>query len=73
MIIDGFQYAKTVPGKKLEVNIRNDGKNYMKNKMPKHPITCKCGKYWGKPNQGKYCSRCKTKVTFKIDHNHAYA
>ena len=38
----------------------------LKNKI--HPITCKCGKYWGKHNQGKHCKRCKTDVTFKADH-----
>ena len=35
---------------------------------PNMPITCKCGKHWGKGNQGKFCSRCKTKVTFKMEH-----
>ena len=39
----------------------------MKDKL--HPITCKCGKYHSKKNQGKYCSRCKTSVTFKSLHN----
>ena len=33
-----------------------------------HPITCKCGKYYGKDNQNKYCKRCKTNVTFKSLH-----
>jgi len=33
-----------------------------------HPITCKCGKYYGKRYQKKYCKRCKTNVTFKSMH-----
>ena len=38
MIIDGFQYAKTVPKKKLVVKILKDGRNYMP--MPNHCIEC---------------------------------
>ena len=34
----------------------------------KNPITCKCGKHWGKAKQGLKCSRCRTIVTFKMDH-----
>ena len=34
----------------------------------KFPISCKCSKYHDKRNQGKSCKRCKTKVTFKMEH-----
>ena len=34
----------------------------------KFPISCKCGKYHDKRNQGKLCKRCQTKVTFKMEH-----
>ena len=39
-----------------------------KNRFPNFPITCKCGKHYGKKNQGKLCNRCKTRVTFKMEH-----
>ena len=34
----------------------------------KFPISCKCGKYHNKVNQGRLCKRCQTKVTFKMEH-----
>ena len=43
-------------------------KNNLEKMHNKNPITCKCGKYSGKSNQGQKCNRCKTRVTFKMDH-----
>jgi hypothetical protein len=39
-----------------------------KPRHPNMPIACKCGRYWGKKKQGHICHRCKTKVTFKMEH-----
>ena len=39
-----------------------------KRRFPNMPIACKCGKYWGKKKQGKFCNRCKTITTFKMEH-----
>ena len=50
------------------MKIYSERKNMGRNRILKHPITCKCGKYWGKRYTGKLCKRCKTKVTFKMEH-----
>ena len=39
-----------------------------KPRFPNFPITCKCGKFYGKKKQGKLCNRCQTKVTFKMEY-----
>ena len=38
------------------------------NLKDKFPISCKCGKYYHKVNQGRLCKRCQTRVTFKMEH-----
>ena len=40
-----------------------------KRRFPNMPITCKCGKYWGKKKQGKFCNRCKTEVIARGEKN----
>ena len=39
-----------------------------KARLPNFPITCKCGKHFGKNKQGEFCKRCQTRVTFKMEH-----
>tara|TARA_R110000851_G_scaffold59704_5_gene138128 strand:+ start:239 stop:370 length:132 start_codon:yes stop_codon:yes gene_type:complete len=39
-----------------------------KARLPNFPITCKCGRKYGKKRQGELCKRCQTKVTFKMEH-----
>ena len=54
-------------GKKMDIIHFNPKKKVFSLDAEKS-IRCKCGKYWGMDNHKFYCDRCKTKVTFKMEH-----